>query len=547
MSRADYQRTRSGKYRKQFIDPVTGRRRSLTADTPAQLQALFAQVNDARVRYRYGDLGPREATQRLRGAIVGRLTVEDIWNAYSQAAPPRSRRVRDATWRHRFAPAFGSRAATELGEGVMREWLVSQEQKGLAPKTIRNAYDLLACAFRLAVRDHKLTELPWGTWRPPPLPRGYNDDKREAARSVEEFAALVAAARAEDEAHWRAGRYSAHAYAVLVMGLCGLRQGEAAGLAWECLDLDASPPLMRIWYQALDGWPSLPSPPGEDAARAAVRPLHVPKNGRRRLVLHEAVVHALRAQRAQLDRLGWLRDDGPVFPGKAGQWRTHAEVIDPSKLRQWVEAAGLPNVRRWTTHSLRHSFATLEVIASEGDLRRAQGRTGHSSVRQLEAYLHASGRGLPGSALGAVPGVESAPPAEVVPIAELAGKRLVELATDAESARAQADAERREKRSERRREEKKRTPPDFDAHARSVLAGDVEGTPTEIAEYARRAYQRAYMRSVRDGGTPEQARRKGQQSERATLAAFAAALKRAERAGLAAAGGAGAAPGVPLG
>lgn len=532
--------------KKQWVDPVNGRVRTITARTEEELRRRWSRVDDSRTAYRLGDIGAREASQRVRGVALGKVTIDELWNEYTRSAPERSRKIRDATWRHRLAPFFAGRGAVELTQAAMRDWQAQQRRANLAKKTVKNAYDLLAAAFRVAVNDHRLIELPWGAWRPDRPSKRETEERREATRDLEEFASLVLAARDQDEPNWRAGRYADRAYALLVFGLCGLRQGEAAGLGWDHVELEGEPHLMRVHYQVVDGWRDHQPPQGVHAELAALRPLWPPKNGPRSLTMHAAVVQALRAQRAQLQRHGWYRPDGPVFPGKSGKWRTHAEVFKPERFRAIVKKAGLPNVERWTTHSLRHSFATLEVIASAGDLRRVQRRTGHSSIEQLSTYMHSARRGshLP-SAIGELPpaltagpslAVPEPPPGAPVAYASLVGATdgaLVDLsrscAAAADEAENTARADRRVKREEKRKRYVTRGV-DFDSLARAVVAGELVGDqPPEVTRILEANYQRAYSRKVRAGGTPDEAQAAGKHSRRATRGAWMSALARVRR------------------
>jgi integrase len=547
--RAAYQCERDSKgrvvaLRKQFVDPTTGKRaavrvavRGTLAEAEAEMAHRLRSIEHARSAYRFGDAGHAETRRALRTTTAGRVMVSAVWDAYTRTAPPQSRRIRDATWRHRLASTFGELAAADCTELVMREWWARECDRGVSFKTVRNAYDLLSAAFSLAVRSRLVAERPWGAWRPS-TPKGARGIEREAARTTAELAALCLAARDHDAEQWRRGQYSALLVTVLVMTLCGLRQGEAAGLAWDCIELEGEA-MMRVRFQALDGWRSLPAPEGVTADDHAERPRHPPKNGPRVVRLHEAAVAALRAHRDELRRRGWHRSDGPVFPGKSGRWRTHASVIKPEQLRELVRAAGLPNPERWVTHSLRHTLGTLESVAS-GDVRHVQARLGHATPAMAMRYMHQAGRGAPASALdaGALAGVVPALPPRPTFTVELDGtpaplvdltRASVELATEVEAARA---AERRERREAQRRAYRDRGL-DFVDLARRELASGIERAdhvPAEVRHCAYQNYQRAYHRAIRSGATPAAAQAKGKHSRRATLGAWGAAWRKARTA-----------------
>jgi hypothetical protein len=85
-------------------------------------------------------------------------------------------------------------------------------------------------------------------------------------------------------------------------------------------------------------------------------------------------------------------------------------VIDPRLLRRLVAAAGLPDPERWVTHSLRHSFVTLElsaVLRTTGDVKGVQERARHRSRDSLDVYVHRVQRGaVAAPAIGALPTAE---------------------------------------------------------------------------------------------------------------------------------------------
>jgi len=382
--------------RSQPRDPVTGQRRSIYAESEVELGARLHRLGEIRRDVRYG-LDPNEASRAMRPALGTVLTVSEVWQRYSSSKKPRAQRKANKTWRCYIEPYLGGRRAWELSPDVMAHWVLDlgrtrgRTGHGLAPATVWLCYDYLQAAYnRLVPRE--LPGLPWGSWRPE-LPRG--DDarvsRREYATSLEELRALVLAARGRDQRRWDGGKFSDLTSRVVVLLLTGLRQAELCGLAWDMVDVDGPPYLLHVWAQAPRGWRQ--DWPGYD------RPPQIPKGRRRRRqVMHPDVIAALRAQREQLQARGWHHAEGPVFPGRAGQWRTNGEALKPELVRELAREAGLPNPHLWTTHSTRHTFATLEVAASLGDFKATQERTGHSSIAQLQTYYHAAtGRGMPSS------------------------------------------------------------------------------------------------------------------------------------------------------
>lgn len=385
-----YQRLKNGRLLSQPRDPVTGRRIRITASTLSELEHKTRKVADVRAGLRWGDINQKAAASILRPATGKKLTVAACWERYFPGVPVRSKPIARSNWERRLRPYFAELQVWELDKARMAAWAAKLEAEHFAPKTIRGAYDWLAGALSIAIDDGVLDGWPWGNWRPK---RAAPVRTRENCDSVAELAQLLAAARELDARDWHAGRYADRTQLIAVMALCGMRQGEACGLAWDHVDLVNR--TVFIQYQAARGWPSR-WPDG--------RPRDPTKTKPRTIRLHPDAVVALEMQRRQLEAFGWYRDGGPVFPAHRGEFRKCGRAITPDALRALVAAAGLPNVENWVTHSLRHTFASLETAHS--DPRTAQSRTGHASIAQLEVYLHPKGRGLAPSAIPRLPAAE---------------------------------------------------------------------------------------------------------------------------------------------
>jgi integrase len=150
-----------------------------------------------------------------------------------------------------------------------------------------------------------------------------------------------------------------------LVALRGLRRGEAAGLRWSDLDLDAGTLTVSGQLQQLGGR-LVAGPPKSDA-------------GRRVIALDKTTIAALREHKARQlagkEAAGarWA-ETGYVFTTMAGK------PVGPDRLtrlfRKLVTASGLPPV---TLHGLRHGTATL-ALAAGTDLKVVQDQLGHSSI-----------------------------------------------------------------------------------------------------------------------------------------------------------------------
>jgi integrase len=157
----------------------------------------------------------------------------------------------------------------------------------------------------------------------------------------------------------------------------GLRPGEAAGLCWDALELDADPPLLHV--------------------RRAVRIEHnrivlvdelKTASSYRSIVLPADAVEVLNRQRTQLVE-GALADgrglprDALCFPNQAGT------PIDPSKARRVLKRIcadnGLPEL---SPNELRHSAASI-LIDRGVAVELVADLLGHTNFRMLaEHYRH---------------------------------------------------------------------------------------------------------------------------------------------------------------
>lgn len=488
-------------------------------------EARMRQLRDLREKLAIGLIDDRQALVAAGVLVRGRLLqVEDVWQPYFDGLSERSQKIAACSWKYHLAPYFEGKRAAELTANVMAEWEKAERAKPgqrpgelLSAKTVRNAYDLLRTAYSRAIEAGEIQRVPWEPSYRPPSIAGHTERvaSREACRSIEELQALVREAVYHDEANAKAGRYSDMSTRLLVLALCGLRQGEAAGLGWEDVDLDVEPYMCRVRYQVTDGW----------RARHPewTRPLSPPKSRRPGFLLHPVALKVLRHHRERLTERGWYDEKGPVFPttgggAEGGGWRSHADLVPPALFRKFVERAGLPNPDRWVTHSLRHTFATLEAAALPS-IRDLMLRTGHSSINVAQAYIHSVGRGHVRSGISeaigeGIPDVGPRPVEGAMVVRELAGPTLEGLpAMTVERGRAIEEgrkAARREKRQAERIAFAKRHglgggASDYRALLGAATVAEIRAMLTgrlgpKVNDEKRRAYQAAYVRVVRSEG-----------------------------------------------
>lgn len=469
--------------------PLDSSRRLQFTGSADEIAVFRKRVEGMRRDRRLGLRNAREIEKDLRAMAHGgdAPDVVRLWDRYLATLATSSRQRAERAWRAQIAERWGGAKFFEVREGELAAWYADMCRE-IAPQGAALCCRFLMAALRLAFRDREIDELPYRGWQ---VPFSEPQTTRESCRSLEELQAIVAAAHAEDAANWARGVYSDFAVRVLVVGLCGMRTAEAAALGWDDCRLDAEPFTMSIRYQAPRDWQKVsPDRPRVPRKRGRV---HV-------LRMHPQVIEALQAHRDALRRRGVYRDDGPVFPDARGYWRTGGSVLQADQFRRFATAAGVANPKAWVTHSLRHSFATLESLGAGGDLRQLQQRTGHRTIKALEEYIHARSR------VGQMPtGIASFELPPVVPPsdAELPPARLLERGAGLLPRKVQ--------------------PPKFVAIARSWHS-ESGRRPPEILAAARKAYNRAYSHALNTTGDAAAARRAGGDAKRGVWGAWGKAV-----------------------
>ena len=233
---------------------------------------------------------------------------------------------------------------------------------GLSAMTIHHVHACLHKACKDAVRWGHISRNPLDAADPP---RKKSDGTREMQTWTKQQlrAFLESAARDRLYALWH------------TISLTGMRRGEAIGLRWSDVDLEA----------------------GRLAVRRALIPngreviVSEPKTakGRRVIALDALTVEVLKAQAArQLDEQhewdeAWV-ETGLVFTQENGA------ALDPDSVtryfRQAVKRSLLPSIR---LHDLRHTHATLALQAGIHP-KVVSERLGHATVSiTLDTYSHA--------------------------------------------------------------------------------------------------------------------------------------------------------------
>ncbi len=160
----------------------------------------------------------------------------------------------------------------------------------------------------------------------------------------------------------------------VLIGSTELRKGEALGLGWQDVDLDAGKLAVRRALQRQPGIGVVFVPPKSAKSRRTV-------------YLSDLACHALGLQRRYQDACRrraneWL-DSGLVFTNLQGGPLESGEVN--RALTQALRQAGLPHIR---VHDLRHTTASILLEAGTHP-KIVQDLLGHSTIRlTLDTYSH---------------------------------------------------------------------------------------------------------------------------------------------------------------
>ena len=278
-------------------------------------------------------------------------------------------------------PRIGQKKLADLTAQDVQLMLAEMIEAGASPATAKNARGVL----RKALNDAMRADLLWRnvvTLTDMPAQRTYHPKPLTAA----ELPRYLAASRGK--------RLEA---LFILLPAIGLREGEAFGLRWQDIDLEAGKLAVRQQIQRV----------GNPRRPVFVEPKT--ERSRRPVPLPSQVVEALQAhqERQAIDKLL----AGSRWGGPDGEWAglvfctTIGTPLDPSNVmkqfREILDEAGLESRR---VHDLRHTCATM--LARLGvHPREAQDIMRHAQITTtLSVYTSTDAEGIRGSSdlLGAL-------------------------------------------------------------------------------------------------------------------------------------------------
>jgi integrase len=257
-----------------------------------------------------------------------------------------------------LAPDLGRFGLSKLSPQAVQRFLNDRLASGLSARTVQYTHAVLRHALNQALRWGLVARNVATLVSPPQVRRP--EIQPFSPEQTQVFLKAIEGDRLE----------ALYAAAVAI----GLRQGEAFGLRWPDLDLDAGTLAVRYSLQRIQGVPTFVEP-------------KTPRS-RRTINLPAVAIAALRRHQAR-------QEQERIWAGSRWQeWglvfcTTIGTPLDPPAVlkgfQKLLKAAGLPKLR---FHDLRHTCATL-LLAQGVHPRLVMDILGHSQISlTLNTYSH---------------------------------------------------------------------------------------------------------------------------------------------------------------
>ncbi len=335
-------------------DPMTGkqRQRSITGKTQQEvaqkLRQLTAEIDNGTYR---------EPSKMTVGEWL------NTWQEqYLNDLKPLTKEMYATAVRIHLKPALGMKKLDALLPADIQRFYNSlmQGEKPLSAKTIKNIHGIFHRALQQALDLGYLRNNPANPCRLPRVEKPIIHTLDDV--STKKFLKAIQGHRFEN--------------LFLVTLFTGLREGEALGLKWDCVDFAGSSLLVgRQLQRKRDG--------------SSQYYLISPKNGKfRKVVLAPFVLDILHRQRAEQEiwkRIAgksWM-DTGLVFTDELGDNLTPETVY--KNFKKIAIEIGCESLH---FHSLRHSYA-VAALQSGDDIKTVQENLGHyTAAFTLDVYGH---------------------------------------------------------------------------------------------------------------------------------------------------------------
>lgn len=333
-------------------DPGTGKQiqRSITGKTQKEVSQKLKAATTAI------DEGTYTAPSKM---TIGQWL--DIWVCeYLGGVKPRTVDNYKGVVNHRIKPGLGAIKLDALNPHTVQNYYNGLTKEGLAPKTVKNVHGILHKALQQAVSNGYIKTNPADACI---LPRPV----RRELKPLDED--MISAFLQAIQGHQFADLFT-------VTLFTGMREGEALGLLWDCVDLTKGILTIDKQLQLIRG----------SGGQYQMAPT---KNSKGRTIsLAPSVVKILRNIKRQQteNRLRYgecWEDTGFVFTDDLGNHLSASTVY--KSFKKVMEEIGSPETR---FHDLRHSYA-VAAIKSGDDIKTVQENLGHATAAfTLDVYGH---------------------------------------------------------------------------------------------------------------------------------------------------------------
>ncbi|WP_348637167.1 site-specific integrase [Bifidobacterium sp. ESL0682] len=293
----------------------------------------------------------------------GKITVGELYQTwYAERSPlwkPSWASTVGISWRTHVEPEWAGVRISDVTRSGVQQW-VSALSKQRSASTVNKAYGILKGIVELAVQDKRIAKSPLTAVKVPRKPR------RKQRRVYLTISQLIAFA---DECGNAQEKGDERRALILLLGFCGLRWGEAAGL--RVRDVDFSDHRIKVRHNVV-----MVEGKGVEGT---------PKNGEMRDVPMPRIVENT------LDGVcsGKARDEH-VFLDPSGRTIRPQSVANLKSNRTWYISAlkrlGYRPEDMPSPHDLRHTAASIAVHAG-ANVKALQRMLGHASASMtLDVY-----------------------------------------------------------------------------------------------------------------------------------------------------------------
>ena len=285
----------------------------------------------------------------------------DIWtNEYLGAVKPRTVDLYKGVVGARIKPSLGALKLDGLTPHAVQTYFNSLTREGLAPKTVKNIHGILHKSLQQAVINGYIRNNPADSTVLPRVNR--RDIKPLDENQIAIFLKTI----------------QGHEYCELftVTLFTGMREGEALGLLWDCVDLEHGTLKIDKQLQLVRG------------SRGQYQMVPTKNSKSRTITLAPSVVTILRnVKHKQLENKmlygpAW-ENSGFVFTNELGHHLFASTVY--KSFKRVMEEIGSPETR---FHDLRHSYAVASIRSGD-DIKTVQDNLGHATAAfTLDVYGH---------------------------------------------------------------------------------------------------------------------------------------------------------------